>query len=847
MNLEPFGQQLKLPDLWQHTAVDHLRAGSDVIVSAPTGAGKTFIFELLVQQGYFKRQVVYTVPTRALANDKYAEWKEAGWNVGLATGDLSVNVRAPVLVATLETQMERLIRSDGPALLVMDEFQMIADAARGAHYEGAIVLAPPDTHLLLLSGSVANSAEVAAWMRRLGRRVEVVETRERPVPLDEVPVETLPFRAKGVESWWPRLALAALQNDLAPLLIFAPRRRDAESIARKLASTLPAGEPLALTQEQRSLAGREFAAMLEKRIAYHHSGLGYALRAGLVEPLAKAGQLRVIVSTMGLAAGINFSVRSVHVSSTSFHDGLTEQQLTADDLLQMFGRAGRRGLDERGYVLTTRESPVLADASPARLQRSSRLSWPLFLRVMRRAALDGRDAFAAAKEFAGKLFAKTPPELGLEESGVFPMAGDAAHALFGLKATRKELLNSEGQWEEMHANPKQQVALEEAWVSSEERHGLALASAKQVQMLAGGMGRVFKLAVRGGVQVYGKELALGRVESTAVPHSDGSEGGMTRPASDEAQALREGGTTVLAPTHHLRKLLKIPRHVETLTREKVEKVAVPKLLPHFAGANPLGLVEREGMLWAQFDFGPVLVDAIQDSHGRWLMQPQTRVMERAETTDIRGAAGAALQNARPGTPVHSWRSLGLIESDGAPTRRGIVFSFFQHGEGLAIAAALEDKSYPIEELVLHLANLRSDCRFDLPDGGSSERLAAVCRATYGFVNHHGYLEAGLPLGYGEGTAELLGLIAGVEPSNRGMTQEVAEGDLSRAFIEWLSLLRHITHAPEHEWDRWMSLKQAAEEVLEKHLAASREMLRPKLPALTSKQKHERPRLWVRAG
>ena len=160
MNLEGLTHHLKLPDLWQHAAVNHLRAGSDVIVSAPTGAGKTFIFELLVQAQHFKRQMVYTVPTRALANDKFAEWTDAGWKVGLATGDLSVNVHAPVLVATLETQIERLLTGEGPALLVMDEYQMIADVSRGSHYEGAIVLTPPDTQLLLLSGSVANPGDL---------------------------------------------------------------------------------------------------------------------------------------------------------------------------------------------------------------------------------------------------------------------------------------------------------------------------------------------------------------------------------------------------------------------------------------------------------------------------------------------------------------------------------------------------------------------------------------------------------------------------------------------------------------------------------------------------------------
>ena len=119
---------LKLPDTWQHQAVTLLREGTDVVVSAPTGAGKTYIFELLHQSRSLKGQAVYTVPTRALANDKYAEWKEAKWNVGIATGDIAENVDAPVVVATLETQIERLVRGEGPALLVIGEVVAIAKA-----------------------------------------------------------------------------------------------------------------------------------------------------------------------------------------------------------------------------------------------------------------------------------------------------------------------------------------------------------------------------------------------------------------------------------------------------------------------------------------------------------------------------------------------------------------------------------------------------------------------------------------------------------------------------------------------------------------------------------------------
>ena len=127
--------QVTVPDLWQQEAVAALRAGKDVVVQAPTGAGKTLIFELWSNQGKNHGQAIYTVPTRALANDKLAEWRARGWDVGIATGDLAENLNAPVLVATLETQKNRLIQGDGPALLVVDEYQMIGDADRGLNYE----------------------------------------------------------------------------------------------------------------------------------------------------------------------------------------------------------------------------------------------------------------------------------------------------------------------------------------------------------------------------------------------------------------------------------------------------------------------------------------------------------------------------------------------------------------------------------------------------------------------------------------------------------------------------------------------------------------------------------------
>src|SRR6201990_2212083 len=104
-----FGRMLKglevnliVPDLWQQEAVRALQQGRDVVVQAPTGSGKTYIFELLYPE--LKKQAVFTVPTRALANDKLSEWRTRDWDVGISTGDVAINLDAHVVVATLETQ-----------------------------------------------------------------------------------------------------------------------------------------------------------------------------------------------------------------------------------------------------------------------------------------------------------------------------------------------------------------------------------------------------------------------------------------------------------------------------------------------------------------------------------------------------------------------------------------------------------------------------------------------------------------------------------------------------------------------------------------------------------------------
>ena len=130
---------LIIPDKWQQDAVNFLRGGCDVVLHAPTGAGKTYVFELLYDS--LRGQAVYTVPTRALANDKLAEWRGRGWDVGISTGDVVDNLNARVIVATLETQKNRILQGHGPKLLVIDEYQLMADSVRGVNYELAIDMA----------------------------------------------------------------------------------------------------------------------------------------------------------------------------------------------------------------------------------------------------------------------------------------------------------------------------------------------------------------------------------------------------------------------------------------------------------------------------------------------------------------------------------------------------------------------------------------------------------------------------------------------------------------------------------------------------------------------------------
>ena len=778
-----------VPDLWQQEAVSALQARKDVVVHAPTGAGKTLIFELWSNLGKPKGKAVYTVPTRALANDKLAEWRARGWPVGIATGDLSDNLEAPILTATLETQKSRLIHGHGPDLLIVDEYQMIGDADRGLNYELALALAPPHTQLLLLSGSVANPDQVVKWLRRLGRDAVLVKHEVRPVPLEEAFPNAESFRLpRAIKGFWPRFIANALADDLGPVLVFCPRRAKAEKLARSLAQLLPNQEPLQLTDEQNHLVGENLARMLHNRVAYHHSGLSYGARAGVIEPLAKAGQLRVVVATMGLAAGINFSLRSVVVVGDSYRRGGQEHLIRGDEILQMLGRAGRRGLDDVGYVLVgSRREVRLRDGFPAQLARSGLIDWSALLGIMHAAIENGREPFAEAIRVQERLFTTRPITLGVESAREHPdvpcgLPTDAERARH-VRTKEKEILNSQGEWER---NPKREDRpFSEIKVAKNDELRPLLSVRETLEHE--GPGTLTDLNVDGDEPVYG------RVSVVAEKNAKGK----------------------LILLRWARRLLNW--RGKAMTRQLWEQKFGPLLAEKLAkrGTPVRDFQNQRGKVTATFSLEGMTKRVPVDRHGVALWKPPTRSGLPADCAGCDLVPTCRKLNRAHGV-VHHWRRFGLIEPNGAPTQRGRLVSFFTGGDGLAIAAAVEDARYPIEDLVYDIANLRGGFRFHGEDDRLEGRLAYTCRNTYGMNSIPGYLEHGAPVEYGYGADSIVADIHRQPSRKQHWVMEVAEeGDVDRVIIEWRSLMRRITHSPALEdCPRWMELRELAVRMLD---------------------------------
>lgn len=852
----PAFNQVTIPDLWQQQAVAFLREGKDVVVHAPTGAGKTLIFELWSNFGKNRGQAIYTVPTRALANDKLAEWRARGWDVGIATGDLAENLSAPVIVATLETQKNRLIAGDGPALLVIDEYQMIGDPDRGLNYELAIALAPRQTQLLLLSGSVGNPQDVVKWLRRLGREAETIRNEHRPVPLEEVFANNLSYHVPAeVRGYWPRFCAKALAESLGPILIFAPRRASAESMAAELARQLPNPNPLTLSLEQKQIVGDHLARLLKSRVAYHHSGLSYAVRAGVIEPLAKAGQLRVVVATLGLAAGINFSLRSVTIAAESYRRDYVEQPIRPDEILQMFGRAGRRGIDEVGYALVNQNELRLRDGYPAHLSRSGMVDWNALLGLMGAAAHQGRDPFTEAVQVQQRLFTTRPILLGVEESMKHPdvpcgLKTDAERARHVRKRVR-QMLNSRGEWEIIQAlteKPLREISAMEP-IPESALNLLKLRNESANDAPAGKHDSSARhedattpqpsepppadniVALPASISPAGeapddfkKSLSTIRLRPVlSVPDAleKVGQGLLCVVGEEEGHKIYGRATTVAERAGHDKIILVkwvrrlINWHGRDATAAAWREKIAPLLQSRLAQRRTpvIRFEENDYKISAVLSLADLTMRVPVDSYGVAIWKPIEREVIPRDCA-ICALVPVCRQLPTATGVAMLWRRLGLVDATGIPTRRGRIMSFFSQGDGLAVAAALEDESYSIDELVYDLANLDAGFRFCHDENRWGGRLAMVCQRAFGIQSIPGYLENGVPPRYGWGASEVVQSVH-KDPltKSRWVTEFLGAGDIDRVIIEWRSMLRRIAHSPALDWGRWTALQHLAKTIL----------------------------------
>jgi hypothetical protein len=277
--------------------------------------------------------------------------------------------------------------------------------------------------------------------------------------------------------------------------------------------------------------------------------------------------------------------------------------------------------------------------------------------------------------------------------------------------------------------------------------------------------------------------------------------------------------------------LKRALHKPQLDLDGLEKEVFQKIPSLTQGGRLLKVFPRGDQLVTLVTYEERTSPTFLDSHGRPLLNPPIRqaIPRACRGFTLTGSQRSTLNSQPPPCPqlawctqveitasaAFAWRTLGLIDPNGAPTQRGLIFSFFQHGEGLAIAAGLEDETYAVEELIFDLANLRGGPRFAGDESTIGGRLAVVCQHAYGRADFDGYLQMGVPQDYAAGAGDALReiLLHGL-PRQKLVTESLRLGDIERAILEWRSLLRQIGHAPDCDWPRWRQLKKAATTALE---------------------------------
>ena len=398
-------------DPFQREGIGALLAGDSVMVAAPTGTGKTVLADFGVWEAFkHTGKVIYTTPIKALSNQKYRDLRAVyGDEVGLLTGDVSENRDARVVVMTTEVLRNMLLQTpwdlDDVTTVIFDEIHYLADPERGTTWEESIILCPEHVQLICLSATVSNAAEIAAWISRTHRPIRLITHTERAVPLAlhyfidgklhlvvdhtgnlvrDFPHTGGELRRQAARGGFargrserstpemdepqPREIVDALAaKDMLPAIYFLFSRNDCQAFAERLAVMRPnLVTPLQVELIEQTidavLAGmrpedrdldqvQTITVLARKGIGFHHAGLLPILKQ-LVEVLFSRGLMEVVFATDTLALGVNMPARTVVIGRMSKWDGRRRRLLIPNEFQQMAGRAGRRGMDPLGHVVS---------------------------------------------------------------------------------------------------------------------------------------------------------------------------------------------------------------------------------------------------------------------------------------------------------------------------------------------------------------------------------------------------------------------------------------------------------------------------------------------------------------
>jgi len=394
-----FGGKTLYP--FQQAAVAAIDEGRSVIVAAPTGAGKTLVADYAIEHAFLEgRRIVYTAPIKALSNQKFRDFRgEHGDDVGIMTGDVTINPDAPLLIMTTEvfrnTIFESPQRLEQVSFVVFDEVHYLDDAERGTVWEESILYAPTHIRIVALSATIPNIDQLAGWIRKVrGIEIDVIVEDQRPVPLHHFfyvreagpkelgqlkgvlhkPANRRRFRGGD----FPRHPIEYVcREGWLPALYFAFSRRDCEMLceresyrelldreqSRDMARRF---DDLARRYEVDGQPGTERLRHLASRgVLYHHAGL-LPIYKEIVERLFTTGLVKLLFATETFALGVNMPAKCVVFDTLRKFDGIDVNWMKTRDYLQMAGRAGRQGIDEEGLVLS---KVRLEDAQFAALQR----------------------------------------------------------------------------------------------------------------------------------------------------------------------------------------------------------------------------------------------------------------------------------------------------------------------------------------------------------------------------------------------------------------------------------------------------------------------------------------------